>query len=247
MYLRFLSSLALLFLVAACAENAPTTPEAEPATTTEETSPTANDWQILFDGTSTEGWRGYNQDSLPANWVIDNGTLKSLGTGGDIGGDIVYGKQPYGEFELSLSWKIADGGNSGIFYHVLEGDQYHAPYENAPEYQLIDDLNFPDPLEDWQQVGADYAMYPADPAKKQVKPAGEWNTSRIVYTNEQVEYWLNGQQVVSFNPQSEDWKTRRNSGKWDDYPDYAKSSTGLIGLQDHGSEIWFKEIKIREL
>src|SRR5680860_1513485 len=77
------------------------------------------EWQYLFDGTNADGWRAYNsEDGLPEGWVIEGETLKSLGQGGDIGGDIVYGKEEFGEFELSLEWKISEGGNSGIFYHV---------------------------------------------------------------------------------------------------------------------------------
>ena len=205
------------------------------------------EWITLFDGSSLEGWRGFNQDSLPSNWVIEDGTLKSLGTGGDIGGDIVYAAREFDEFELCLEWKISPGGNSGIFYHVVEGAQYQAPYENAPEYQLIDDLEFPQPLEEWQKLAADYAMYPADTTVKEVKPAGEWNTSRIVFSLEKTAYYLNGKKVVEFVPWSEDWYTRRNSGKWDAYPDYGKTKTGLIGLQDHGSPIWFRNIRIRKL
>lgn len=206
-----------------------------------------SDWTTLFDGSTLAGWRGFNADSLPSNWVIEEGTLKSLGTGGDLGGDIVYGAQEFDNFQLELEWKISEGGNSGIFYHVVEGEQYKAPYENAPEYQLIDNLKFPEPLEDWQMVGADYAMYPADSSKNVVKPANEWNTTRIIFTDERVEYWLNGEMVVTFVPWSEDWMARRNSGKWDEYPDYGKSKSGWIGLQDHGSFIWFRNIRIKQL
>ena len=219
----------------------------EEATATTENEPETSEWIALFDGTSTDGWRGYNQDSLPSNWVIEDGALKSLGTGGDIGGDIVYGKDSFENFELTLEWKISEGGNSGIFYHVQEGEQYKAPYENAPEYQLIDDIGFAEPLEEWQKAGADYAMYPPDTIQNAVKKAGEWNTTRILFTPEKAEYWLNGKKVVSFVPYSEDWQQRRNSGKWDAYPNYGKFKTGLIGLQDHGSFIWFKDIKIKKL
>lgn len=206
-----------------------------------------SEWVYLFDGTTSKGWRGFNSDVLPENWIIEDGTLKSMGTGGDIGGDIVYDKQSFEHFELSLEWKISEGGNSGIFYHVQEGEKYKAPYENAPEYQLIDDIGFSEPLEDWQKLGADYAMYPADITQKIVKKAGEWNTTRIIFSSEKAEYWLNGKKVVSFIPYSEDWKQRRNSGKWDKYPDYGTFKKGLIGLQDHGSFIWFRNIKIKEL
>ncbi len=211
------------------------------------TEDSAADWIILFDGEDASGWRSYNEESLPDGWIVENGMLKSLGQGGDIGGDIVYGNREFGNFELSLEWKISEGGNSGIFYHVQEGDQYEAAYYTAPEYQIIDDIGFPDPLEDWQSLGADYAMYVADPEKKIVKPAGEWNTSRIVFTEDNAEYWLNGEMVLSFDPWSADWQERKETGKWKDFPEYGAHKTGLIGLQDHGSEIWFKNIKIREL
>ncbi|WNJ19989.1 DUF1080 domain-containing protein [Pontibacter sp. G13] len=237
-----------LYLVAACALsltlNACTTPPQQSQQTEASDVP---EWITLFDGTSLEGWRGFNQDTLPANWIIEDGTLKALGTGGDIGGDIVYGAQEFEHFDLKLEWKISEGGNSGIFYHIHEGENYRAPYENAPEYQVLDDIGFPQPLEDWQKVGADYAMYPADTTTKQVKPAGEWNTARIRYTVDKVTYWLNDAIVVEFEPGSEDWTQRRNSGKWDQYPDYAKYPKGLIGFQDHGDEVWYRNIQIMPL
>ena len=203
-------------------------------------------WIWLFDGTSTDGWRGFNSEKLPESWVIEEGSLKSLGTGGDIGGDIVYSAREFENFELYIEWKISTAGNSGILYHVQEGEKFEAPYETGPEYQLLDDIGYPDPLEDWQKLAADYAMYVA-PADKPIKPAGEWNNSRIIFTPDNVTYFLNGTKVVEFVPWSEDWHKRRNEGKWKDFNDYGKAKSGLIGLQDHGSFIWFKNIKIKEL
>ncbi|MCF1752799.1 3-keto-disaccharide hydrolase [Mariniradius sediminis] len=204
-------------------------------------------WMLLFDGVNTDGWRAFNGDSLPSNWTVENGALKALGhDGGDIGGDIVFAPLEFEQFELEFTWKIAPGGNSGVFYHVVEDPKYKAPYETGPEYQVIDQLGFADPLEDWQSLAADYAMYTPD-FEGVVKPAGEWNHSRIVFSETGASYWLNGKKTVEFTPYSEDWNTRRNSGKWDAFPDYAKSKTGLIALQDHGSEVWFKNIKIRQL
>lgn len=227
------------------AEDTTTTQNTEAEANTEEN--TEEDWITLFDGSSTEGWRGYNMDSLPSSWVIEDGSLKSLGKGGDIGGDIVYGTEEFDNFELNLEWKISEGGNSGIFYHVLEGENYKAPYENAPEYQVIDQIGFPDKLEDWQSIAANYGMHTTDSSQLEVKPAGEWNTTRIIFTPEKAEHWLNGQKVLEFVPWSEDWEARKNSGKWDEYPDYGLAKSGLIGLQDHGSFIWFKNIKIKKL
>lgn len=204
-------------------------------------------WKLLFDGKTPSGWRGYNKKSFPDGWTIENGTLKSLGTASDAhGGDLVYGAESYGEFELMIDWKISPGGNSGIMYHVMEGSQYPAPYYTGPEYQLIDDIGFPEKLEEWQKAGCDYAMYTA-PAKKKLKAAGKWNRTRILFTKNKVEYWLNGKKTVSFVPWSDDWNKRRQEGKWADFPDYGKATSGLIALQDHGSFIWFKNIKIRKL
>ena len=204
-------------------------------------------WQLLFDGKTGQGWRKFNGSQFPGNWTIENGTLKCQGKAeGDTGGDIVYGAESYENFELSIDWKISPGGNSGIFYHAVEGKQYGAPYANSPEYQLIDDIGYPGKLEDWQRCGSDYAMYPA-PDDKNLKPAGEWNNTRILFSKDKVEYWLNGKITVSFVPWSEEWTQRRNSGKWESFPDYGKARSGLIALQDHGNPIWFRNIKIRKL
>ena len=203
-------------------------------------------WQLLFDGKSTNGWRGFNGNGALMGWIAEDGCLKSLGKGGDIGGDIVFDGEEFGNFELVLEWKLSKGGNSGIFYHVREGKQYMAAYENAPEYQVIDDIGFPEKLEPWQSVGADYAMYVPETTKI-VRPSGEWNESRIRFTPEKVEYWLNGRSTLSFVPWSDDWNNRRLSGKWKDYPDYGKARTGYIGLQDHGSVILYRNIKIKKL
>ena len=118
-----------------------TTSENEASDKTEMAT-SADGWIWLFDGQSAEGWRGFNSESLPEGWVVEEGTLKSLGAGGDIGGDIVSDDE-YANFDLKLEWKISPEGNSGIFYHVKEGKEYKALYYTAPEYQLIDDVGFP--------------------------------------------------------------------------------------------------------
>ncbi|MAZ27629.1 MAG: glycosyl hydrolase [Cytophagaceae bacterium] len=204
-------------------------------------------WVDLMAPENVSHWRGYNGEGLPSGWKVEDGILMSSGEGGDIGGDIIYDADKYEEFELTVDWKLSPEGNSGIFYHVVEDKKYHAPYEVAPEYQIIDQLGFPQKLEDWQSIGADYAMYTPDYKDEDLRPMGEWNTSKIVFTNDKATYYLNGKKTVEFVPYSEDWEKRRNSGKWEDYPDYGTSRTGYIGLQDHGSEIAFKNIKIKKL
>ena len=230
---------------------------------------TNNEWIPLFDGTSTEGWRAYNGDSLPPGWTIVDNTLTFkedlLATGNqDYEGsrDIIYGAKEFENFELYVEWKIPEGGNSGIFYHIKEG--YPAPSGVAPEYQLIDDENYtkihditdynlslgytenPSVLQPLQQTAADYAMHTAD-SNKVLHPTGEWNTTKILFTPEKVEHWLNGKKVLEFVPWSEDWYEKKNAGKWKNASDYGKFKKGYIGFQDHGSDLWFRNVKIRKL
>jgi len=206
-------------------------------------------WVLLFDGQTTEGWENFNQDLL-TGWLVEDGSLMGQGLGGDIGGDIVSVKE-YDNFILKWDWKLGPHGNSGVMYHVIEDAKYVAAYETGPEYQLIEDGDFRDedgnpyPLEEWQTTAADYAMYEANDKKK--VNLREWNSSMIYFTPEKAEYWLNGEKVVEFVPWSDDWNERRNSGKWDAYPDYGLFKSGKICLQDHGSKIWFRNIKIKEL
>ena len=207
-------------------------------------------WELLFDGKTADGWRNFNEGTL-TGWEVSEGCLLGLGLGGDIGGDIV-SEEEYENFILTWEWKLGPHGNSGVMYHVVEGEQYQAPYETGPEYQLIEDDDFRDaegnpyPLEEWQKTAADYAMYVPDEDKKQVN-VRDWNSSKIVFTGDRAEYWLNGEEVVEFVPWSEDWYERRNSGKWDDYPDYGLARKGHLSLQDHGSKVWFRNIKIKKL
>jgi len=226
----------------------------ESAATNTTPSEKSNEWITLFDGTTMEGWRAYNSETLPPHWVIKEGMLtfdteKKLETEFKGGKDIIYAAEEFENFELYLEWKLPEGGNSGIFYHAKEG--YGGPYEVSPEYQLLDDLKWEEinnaKLEEWQKTAADYAMYTPDNNQKIIKAAGEWNSSKIKFTPEIVEHWLNGKKVVSFVPWSEDWKERKNKGKWKDFPDYGKFKKGYIGLQDHDSPLWFRNIKIKKL
>ncbi|MGB0633935.1 MAG: 3-keto-disaccharide hydrolase, partial [Flavobacteriaceae bacterium] len=198
----------------------------------------------LFDGETTDGWRAYNGETIPDKWAAVDGNLTfdtelKLEEEWSGGGDIIYHKEQFEYFELYLEWKLPKGGNSGVFYHVQEG--YNAPYEISPEYQILDDDGWEEinnaKLESWQKSGADYAMHEPNIDNKSLNPAGEWNSSRIIYTKEKAEHWLNGKLLLSFVPYSEDWYSKRNSGKWDDFPDYGKFKNGYIALQDHDTPI----------
>ncbi len=247
------AAVVLVALLCSCKQqskqNSNDTPTAdEPSMNALTANEKSDGWVLLFDGKTTDGWKNFNEDVI-SGWKVEDGNLVGLGLGGDIGGDIVSVKE-YDNFILKWEWKLGPNGNSGVMYHVLEGEQYHAPYETGPEYQLIEDDNFldhgePYPLEDWQMTAADYAMYVAND-EKQVN-LRDWNSSKIVFSEEKAEYWLNGKKVVEFVPWSDDWNERRNSGKWDAFHDYGLAKTGKLCLQDHGSKVWFRNIKIKEL
>lgn len=259
----------LALSIIACKDSNETKEQVEEgALTQDDIQKTEAEWQFLFDGTTLEGWRGYNEDKMPPGWVIDNGELTydtELGLEQDYTGgrDIIYGAEEFDNFELYLEWKLPKGGNSGIFYHIKEG--YPAPYDSAPEYQLIDDDNYAQihdltgynksvghtenlsELKPLNKTAADYAMHGPDLDKKKLNPVGEWNSSKIVFTPEKVEHWLNGEKVLSFVPWDDEWHKKKNSGKWKESPEYGNFKSGYIGLQDHASPIWFRNIKIRKL
>jgi hypothetical protein len=205
-------------------------------------------WVLLFNGQNLEGWRDYNSESsnITAPWTVENGTLASLGKGTDSTGYIVTLTE-YENFIITFDWKIERGGNSGLLYHVVERPEYKVPYVTGPEYQIIDDLNFPEPLEDWQKVGADYAMYVPDSTAKEVREPGKWDNSKIVFDNGNVEYWLNGKKLLSFEAWTDDWFARKESGKWENAPEYGLARSGRFALQDHGSRVWFRNMKIKQL
>jgi hypothetical protein len=203
----------------------------------------ASGWKLLWDGETFQGWHNFNKEGL-TGWKIEGGNLISLGQGGDHSNDIVT-NQEFQNFELSLEWKISPGGNSGIFFNAVEG-KHDEIYAIAPEYQLIDELGWQGKLEDWQKTGCCYAMYLAKTDKK-LKPVGEFNVSKIIIKDGQVEHWLNGEKIVEYQLWSDDWNKRAKEGKWKDYPDYASAKSGKIGLQDHGKSTYFRNIKIRLL
>ncbi|QEH39785.1 DUF1080 domain-containing protein [Chitinophaga sp. XS-30] len=216
----------------------------EPPANTLTAEEQAAGWKLLFNGNNLDGWRIYkNKESN--TWGVLDGTLHCTGSAtdkSDMRGDLITNDQ-YENFELEADWKIAPQGNSGILYLVTE--EFDAPYMSGPEYQLIDDENFPEKLEDWQKSGANYAMDP--PSKLAAKPIGEWNHTKIVVNNGHVEHWLNGEKVVDSEMWTDEWQKKKTSGKWKEYKGYGVAKKGHICVQDHGSEIWFKNFKIREL
>jgi hypothetical protein len=196
-------------------------------------------WRTLFDGKTLSAWRGYKAQDVPAGWRVVDGVIVK-----EKGADDIMTRDQFANFELDLDWKIDKGGNSGIFYHGTE--EYDHIYWSGPEYQLLDDANAPDGKNRLTSAAAAYALY-APPAGV-VKPADEWNTTRIIVNGAHVEHWLNGQKVVEYELWSPDWKAKVAASKFSAYPNYGMAKKGYIGIQgDHPGTLSLRNIRIREL
>ena len=208
-------------------------------------------WVSLFDGKTTTGWRGYNKAAFPEKgWEVVNGTLHCIESGNGeagLGGDIIYDKK-FHNFELSLEWKIGEGGNSGIF--ILAQEIPDEPiYVSAPEFQLLDNDRHPDAklgVNGNRKASSLYDLIPAVP--QNTKHAGEWNQAGILCYDGTVVFRSNGANVVEFHLWTDDWKKMIAGSKFKDYEWFLNTAKeGYIGLQDHGSDVWFRNIKIKEL
>lgn len=207
-------------------------------------------WELLFDGTTLDGWKRYNADSIGPLWSVrDNAIVcdgEGLGEGtANHGGSLMTPRQ-FGNFELTFDFKISQGGNSGVIYHVIEKPELVHDYETGPEYQVLDDDNWKDPLKDSQTVGSSYDMFAASSDKK-VNPVGEWNSGKIIYDNGHVEHWLNGAKVVEFEEDSDVFRETYERSKWKNYPEWNMYKVGSISLQDHGAPVYYRNIKIHVL
>ena len=195
-------------------------------------------WRLLFDGKTTAGWHNYGKPSISDGWKVQDGALTRVAEAGDI-----ITNDEFGNFELSLEWKVARAGNSGIFYRASEDSD--AIYWNAPEMQVLDDANHPDGGSPLTSAGASYGLYPAP--RGVVKAAGEWNAVRLVVNGNHVEHWLNGVKAVDYQLGSPDWEAKVKASKFGEHPRYGRNARGHIGLQDHGDLVSYRNIKIRAL
>jgi hypothetical protein len=208
-------------------------------------------WVLLFDGKTTTGWRGYDLPAFPAKgWEVTDGTLHVIGSSrGEAGGggDLLYDKK-FSNFTLSLEWKVSEGGNSGIFYLAQEvpGEPV---WKNAPEMQILDNERHPDAnlgVNGNRAAGSLYDLIPGD--KSVVKPAGEWNKVEIMVYKGTVVHYVNGKAVLEYHLWTDDWKKMVANSKFKDYPMfYDPAQSGFIVLQDHGDDVWFRNIMIKEM
>lgn len=228
----------------------------------------ADGYVTLFDGTSTEGWRGYGKNSIPARWTVEDGSLKINGSGmgegqSAEGGDLIFAHK-FKNFELTLEWKVGKGSNSGIFYLAQEvpvkdkADQFEPIYISAPEYQVLDNENHPDAKlgKDGNRKSASlYDMIPANP--QNAKPFGEWNEAKIMVYKGTVVHYQNGENVLEYHLWTPKWTEMLQASKFSEkaWPVAfellnncgGENHEGFIGLQDHGDDVWYRNVKIKIL
>jgi hypothetical protein len=199
----------------------------------------AQGFRLLFDGTSTNGWRGYRMATMPAGWQAQDGALTKVSRSSDI-----MTVDEFENFELRLQWRITPGGNSGIMYHVTE--QGEATYTSGPEYQVLDDSGHADGRNRLTSAGSAYGLY-APPAGI-VHRAGEWNDVVIIVRGPHVEHWMNGVKVVQYELWSDEWRRLVQASKFAQWPEYGMAHRGHIALQgDHPGIVAYRSIRIRVL
>jgi hypothetical protein len=230
----------IFFAVALAASLAP---QSDAATPTPPNTLTAAEkaagWQLLFDGRTLDAWRGYRRDTLPeAGWEIEDGTLRTVPK--VKGGELIT-RETFDDFEFSWEWRVAPGGNNGVKYFVTED----RPKSPGHEYQMIDDTKYPGRLSPLQLTGTFYDVLPAA-ADKPLRPAGEWNASRIVVSGTRVEHWLNGKNVLTYELGSEAVKAGIEKSKFRGHAGFGDKIAGHIMLTYHQDECWYRSLKVRE-
>ncbi len=226
-------------LYTACGSNA------ESATTHE---PEASEWVVLFDGSSTDAFRGYGVDYFPEGvWNVEDG---SLTTNPDTANRDLITKERYGNFELTYEWAVDTAANSGVFFHMQEDLAMEAGNGNSPnwldnyELQVLDDQHFYDTVA-VRSAGSVYDLIA--PQGKKLNPIGEFNQARLIHNDGHVEHWLNGVKVVEFDRESDEMKELLANSKFGENPNYHSYTEGHIMFQHHGQKVYFKNIKIKEL
>ena len=195
-------------------------------------------WFLLFDGYSLKQWRSYQEDQLSDGWQIENGCLARVGRAGDI-----ITREMFGNFELSLEWRISESGNSGIF---VRGDEVGGfMTRNGLEMQILDNAGHFDARFEAHRAGDYYDMIAAP--FDTTRPPLSWNHARIIADGSRFEFWLNGQQTAAFDTASAQWQALKAASKFADMPDYGQLPEGHIGLQYHFDKVWFRNIKLRRL
>ncbi|HEY0676990.1 MAG TPA: DUF1080 domain-containing protein [Chitinophagaceae bacterium] len=206
-------------------------------------------WQLLFDGTSKNGWHIYNNKSDGSAWKLADGTLyldTSQKKDGKIvgGGDLVTDEE-YENFHLKLDWKVSPKGNSGIIFYIKEDPKYKNTYHTGPEMQVLDNAGHSDANINKHRAGDLYDLIAGSP--EMAKPAGEWNQVEIISNQGNLEFHLNGTKILSTIMWDDNWKKMIADSKFKQWPDFGTYKKGRIGLQDHDNTIWYRNIMIKKL
>jgi hypothetical protein len=227
--------------------NDKTTP-VETETSTTASGEQSEQWVSLFDGTTTNGWHSYGKSTVGSSWKVADSSLfldTTKVNGVREEGDIVTNEE-YENFHLSLDWKVAPGANSGIIFLVNEDTtKFKRTYETGPEMQVLDNERHADAKINKHRAGDLYDLIAC--SQETVKPAGEWNTAEVKLQNGKLDLFLNGTNVVSTTMWDDNWKNMVANSKFKDMPGFATFKKGRIALQDHGDNVWFRNIKIRKL
>jgi len=254
---RFPARALAVAIAVACAHSVPEAQTSAPPPNQLTAAERAAGWKLLFDGTTLNGWRGLGYDSIPtAHWRVDHGAIRKI-PAGEIprladgqpaaGGDLM-SIGTYGDFELAWEWKIGRAGNSGVKYNVSEALSISVAANHAAigfEYQLLDDSLNSDNKIPSHLAGSLYDMIPSN-AGTLVRPVGEWNASRVVFKGNHIEHWLNGRKVVEVDLGTARYDSVFQKSKYRTIKDFSVRKKGHIVLQDHGEEIFFRSIKIKE-
>lgn len=198
-------------------------------------------WRLLFDDTSLDNWRGYQRDSVPNGWTVQESAIHFEGDAPNSTSIIT--TDTFDHFEFRVEWKISPEGNSGIMYRVA--GETKSPHRTGPEFQVLDNAALSDPAGSKHQAGALYGLYA--PSRDVTKPVGEYNETRIVVRGTHVEHWMNGTKLLEAEIGSDTWGERVAGTKFANYDAFAEAESGHIVLQNHGDPVWYRDIKLRSL
>jgi len=233
---------------AACNSSSTTSSSSDTTVATDTTSSTGSteaNWTPLFDGSTLNGWHSFGSDSVTGGWKVDSGAVHLDASAKKGRGDLV-SNDTYDNFDLKLDWKISKAGNSGVLFYVQDDKaKYEDTYKTGPEMQVLDDERHEDNKLPTHRAGSLYDMIQATPGA--VKPAEEWNSAEIVSNNGKLDFYVNGQHVVNTTMFDSSWTKMVAGSKFKQWPAFGTFKSGHIALQDHGNEVWYKNIEIKKL
>jgi len=233
---------------AACNSSSTTSSSSDTTATTDtaaSTGSTEASWTPLFDGSTLSGWHSFGSDSVTGGWKVDSGNIH-LDASAKTGRGDLESNDTYDNFDLKLDWKISKAGNSGVLFYVQDDKaKYQDTYKTGPEMQVLDDERHEDNKLPTHRAGSLYDMIQATPGA--VKPAEEWNSAEIVSNNGKLDFYLNGQHVVNTTMFDSSWTKMVAGSKFKQWPAFGTFKSGHIALQDHGNEVWYKNIEIKKL